>query len=727
MTQPTYETQELGRVVIKLRDDLRIGYREYGGQPCFLLEDPGRGRFFRLGLSEYTFVSLLDGQTTIADALGETATLRGADALTQSEAAAVCRWLIETGLATTPASLSEVRLSERPQPDAQARARRWLNPICIQMPVGNPQPLLEPLRAIGQWLFGLPGAVVWLLLVAAALFTCGPRWRELLSGPIPIHTSDQWIWLGVTWLCLKLVHECAHAVACMRYGGRVPQCGILWLLFVPLPYVDVTSAWGFRQRRQRLTVSAAGMLAELAIAALAALVWAHSHDLAIRQQAYLILLSASLTTLLFNANPLMRFDGYYLLTDLCELPNLATHGQQHVRALARRFLLGIKSPPLRLPEGHERWVLTYGLAAAAWKVVVCVSLVLAASRIAFGAGIALAVVAATHWVLIPAAKKLKWLATDPQIGRSNRLRFSALVATGAVAIFSACSFLTWTERFEVPVVVVHAEQTEIRSGSSGLIDQVWVDQGQWVHEGDRLLRLQNPELEALRDDLQLAIAQSRLRQRQFHQAGLQAACEVERKTAIGLRDRLDQLETRLQQLTVRAPHSGTILTSDPEALRGRYVGPGAKLLTVGDNRQIELRALVPQEASRDIEAVGSQSLTVHIWGDGLLNRSGHVLSVQPRATSEIEFTQLVAPNGGPVAVRARAVDQAETATPDAEEEGAPGWTLVEPHVIAHLSIDPSGLPLRAGQTGVARLVSNRRTLGQKLTAAWADWSATNRH
>ena len=126
-----------------------------------------------------------------------------------------------------------------------------------------------------------------------------------------------------TWVVLKLIHELAHSLVCKKYGGRVASCGILVLLMIPMPYVDVTSSWRFENKWKRILTSAAGMLSEVFVAAIACYVWANSQPGPIQYHAGNVIITASLHTLLFNINPLMRFDGYYMLADWLEIPNLS--------------------------------------------------------------------------------------------------------------------------------------------------------------------------------------------------------------------------------------------------------------------------------------------------------------------------------------------------------------------------------------------------------------------
>jgi len=149
--------------------------------------------------------------------------------------------------------------------------------------------------------------------------------------------------LYVGMVLAKLVHEFGHAAACKRYGGEVHKMGVMLLMFAPLPYMDATASWGFRSRAQRMLVGASGVLSELAVAAVAAMVWANTAPGVINALAYNVIFVASVSTVLFNLNPLMRFDGYHMLVDFLDVPNLFQRSRDQLKYLGEFWVLGIKT------------------------------------------------------------------------------------------------------------------------------------------------------------------------------------------------------------------------------------------------------------------------------------------------------------------------------------------------------------------------------------------------
>ena len=434
-------TRELASIVLTLRRDLTVTVRPSRDAAVTVIEDETAGRFFRIGPAEATFVSLLDGRRPFADVFAQAAAISGEDALTEQQAAGLCRWLVESGLAWTEASRAVDRLSRSERlADRRRQAGRW-NILFWKTPLGCPDRLFAGLAAVFGWLLAGPMLAVGAGLVAFAAVLAATSHRHTLGGHA--FGTDDAIWIGAIWLGLRLVHEAAHGIAARRLGCPVREYGLTWILFVPLPYVDVTSAWRLDRRRDRMLISAAGMMAELLVAAAAAIVWAVTPPSPLHEHAGHLMLAGSVVTLLFNANPLMRFDGYHLITDALDLPNLAGHGQQMLRSLGRRWGLGLGDRLPRWPDGRHRLVFVYAVAALGWRIVLCVSLALAAEMMWRGAGVVVAAAAILLWWVVPAGRLLRLVAVGSETEQPSRLRFAgvALAAASLVAIVAA---LPWS-------------------------------------------------------------------------------------------------------------------------------------------------------------------------------------------------------------------------------------------------------------------------------------------
>ena len=294
---------------------------------------------------------------------------------------------------------------------------------------------------------------------------------------------------------MKVVHEFGHGLVCKRYGGYVREAGATLILFAPTAYIDVTSAWRFASRWRRIHVSAAGMYIEVVISALAAVVWQSTSSDLVRQVAADVILAGAISTLLFNLNPLMRFDGYYILGDLLELQNLYESGRRYVQYWAKRRLLGMPVAAPRMPPRRAWFVRLFGFASTLWYLVATAGAIAGLAVIFHGAGLLLAIVAAAWWYVAPAVRMVRWLFGSRAAERPNRGR-AAVVTVGGASL--AMFILLWTPASlppTAPAIVEYAPPTILRARTPGFVERIYVVDGEQVKRDQLLCVLRNDELQ----------------------------------------------------------------------------------------------------------------------------------------------------------------------------------------------------------------------------------------
>lgn len=602
------------------------------------------------------------------------------------------------------------------QTDAARTAKR-LNPLSLRLPLGCPQPLLSVLDGLLGGMFSVGGLILWMAVLVAAMWQLAPHTEQLWRESAVVLSPNNWLWIGLWGIGLKVIHEASHGLACQRFGGRVREAGIVFILLAPVPYVDLTSTWRLPKWR-RIVTSAAGMFAELLIAALAGILWANTTDELLRQHLLQLMLTASVVTLLFNANPLMRFDGYYILADLLELPNLAAHGQQLLTHSAKRWLLGVRTNSPTWPEGRTWLVAAYGVLSALWRTLVSVSLIVAAAVWFEGAGIALAVAAVLAWFVQPLWRGLRFVMLGSRFERPNRVRFLAIATCSAASIAWLLTSVTAWHSITLPGVVESVDAAIVRAESPGFVEEICVESGQTVREGDPLLRLSNHELEMQRRQLIVEIERSELRSRTFQQEGELAARLAEDDNREGLRTKLAELDRSCELLLIRAPRAGLVSASDLPSLVGSYVSPGRELLVIGDPDKKEIRVLVSQEQFEAASFSLDRVVRVRLVDDGFAT-TGTLHKLEPRATIHAPHPALCAGAGGPIAIKVAPTGSA-TNHRDSQE-------LLEPHVVGYVSLDRTASHLLGpGQLANVRIAESPRPLGHWLLERGQRWLTAKR-
>ena len=252
---------------LRLRDDLRCSLQSSDGQPYYLIEDQLRGRFFRFGLREWEWARQLDGQRTIRQVVIDEVADDSTN-LSAQDKWRLCQWLWQMELVRDVPG-PEVASRKR-GPTTNWRTKWWLNPLFMRIPLLNPDRLLTRCLPWFRWTLTPVAFGCWLVI---CLLAWGGIWlqHERFAASVPtILAANNWLFLLLAWVLLKTVHEFYHGLTCKKYGGYVPRCGLVLILFSPVAFVDVTSSWRFRSKWHRIYTAAAGMYVELFVASLAA-------------------------------------------------------------------------------------------------------------------------------------------------------------------------------------------------------------------------------------------------------------------------------------------------------------------------------------------------------------------------------------------------------------------------------------------------------------------------
>ena len=703
------QTLDIRELKPKLRNDVECSLAGYGAEQCYIVEDLSSGRFFRIGFSEYALISLFDGHTTLGDAVSSTATALNDAALTENEATIICKWLMDSGLAVLNGESERSDSGPRRGSMQRRRLMQAANPISPRIALFNPDNMLQMFHFLGTLICSSLFAVVWLCVVGFGTYFIWVNF-DTVAGTASFHavSPHDIAIFAVVWCVLKLLHESGHALACHHYGGRVVEAGIMFILLIPLPYVDVTSSWRMRSKWKRIFVAAAGMYLELLAAAVASCVLHVSSDPVVLQVCRYVIFSAGLTTLLFNANPLMKFDGYYILSDFLNLPNLAAHGQQLTSWVLARIFFGPGQRRMTWPEKSERTIFAYGIGAALWRILITISLAAGAALLLRGAGIVMAAVFVLSAVGILLFKFIRFFFSQLNQHPIRCVRCITLTGVLALAAWYGAQ-LPMHKSLEAAAVVDFQPLVDVRSRVHGFVSQVHVTDGEYVKRGQLLITLNHPELDAEIQRLSLQLQQSHATAR-MHRINFElAAAQVEERNIDAMSSRLNDLKLQQQDQKIRAPSAGTILDGNLTSIEGQMVVPGQKILTVGDHSQLVLKSMIAQHHVQNFRHHQGQVVAVHIHGSGPHWNKVILNEISPQAQTRLPHAAFSAQHGGDVTVVHSNVSESND---EQTIESA------EPHFLVQAKI-PSSLKhsLHAGQRATISLQQQSDTIAS-TTLEW---------
>lgn len=637
----------------RIRSHARILRHAYRGEVWFVLQDQAAERSHRFSPAAYHFIGLMDGERTVQQIWEATTASQGDDAPTQEE---VIRLLGQLHAADAllcdvpPDSMEVFRRFERHE--RMLWKRRLWTPLALRFPLFDPDRFLGRTLPLVQPLFGWFGILLWLAVVSAGAVLGAAHWTDLTEDITDrVLDPGNLVLLWLVYPVVKTFHELGHAYATKRWGGEVHEIGIMLLVLSPVPYVDASAAWGFKDKYQRMVVGAIGIAVELFLGSLALFVWLAVEPGAVSAIAYNVMLISGVSTLLFNGNPLLRFDGYYVLSDALEIPNLGARSNQYLGYLFQRYVLGVADAQSPAHSGGERfWMVLYGITSFLYRIFITFIIVLFIAGKFFFIGVLLAIWAVATQVLTPVGKSLSFLVNGASLRRQRGravLTSVVLVAALAALVFAA-PFPSWTR---TEGVVWVPEESQVRAGADGFIEQVLAPADAEVRRGQPLMRAEEPFLATRVTVFRAQVAELEAKYDALMPTDRVQAAMV-REELVAARANLKRALEREAELTLRSPANGRFVIPNAADLPGRFITKGQLVGYVVEPRELTARvALVQDDIAKVREDTRSVEVMLADWGARPV--PARIRRELPGASLQLPTAVLGTSGGGPIAVDPR--------------------------------------------------------------------------
>ena len=580
----------------RLRSHAQIHRHEYRGRIWYVLQDHASGRSHRFTPGAHYVIGLMDGKRPVQRIWEAASELLGDDAPTQDEIIQLLAQLHASDVLQCDVAPDTLELLSRYDRHERSRwKRRFWSPLAIRVPLLDPERLLARLLPLARPLLGWLGFLVWLAVVITGALLAALHWPDITEDVVDRALAPHnLVWLWLVYPLVKALHELGHGLATKHWGGEVHEMGIMFLVFMPVPYVDASAASAFREKRRRMVVGGAGIMVELFLAAVALMVWLNVEPGAVRTMAYNVMLIGGVSTLLFNGNPLLRFDGYYVLADAIEIPNLGPRSNQYIGYLFKRYLLGADQPRSPVSARGERgWFVGYGIASFVYRMFIMFAIVMFVAQKFFVIGVLLAIWAICTQLVVPAAKALAKGFTDPSLKR-RRGRVALVLSLAAVLLAGALFAVPAPLWARVDGIVWVPEDSQVRAGADGFVRRLLVAHRSAVRRGDPVLETEDPFLDA-----RVRVLEARSRELE---ARLTAELVGDRVKAAITRDELaavsadlERARERLAELVVTSPADGVLIVPDAQDLPGRFLRQGEVVAFVTANENPIVRVCVSQD------------------------------------------------------------------------------------------------------------------------------------
>lgn len=634
----------------RLRESLIVHRHVYRGEVWQVLQEPISGRCHRLSPAAQRVVGLMDGERTAHGIWERVCEMEAGAAPTQDETIRLLARLHAADLLLCDVPPDTAELLRRQNDRASTTAwRRRIGPLSQRVPLFDPDRALNRALPWARLLFTRGGAALWGALVgSAALAAFFARDALAAGGARDLLEPHNLLLMALVYPIVKAFHELAHGLATKRWGGAVHEMGIVILVLFPVPYVDASSASVFPDKWRRACVGAAGIAAELALASLAVFVWLAVEPGALRALAFAVLATSGVSTLLFNGNPLLRYDGYYVLSDVIEIPNLDARARALLGGWARRHLFGLAEPPRPpMSAGEACWLLAYGVGALVYRPLVTAAMALYLGGRFPSLALAIALLLLMSQVVLPVGRSAREIVAEARAcGKGHR----------AVAVSVGSALFAGALLFAVPVsssthaqgVVWPPDGAEVRAGTDGFVVRLLADPASAVVPGDPLVELREPVLDA-----EIAVLEARRREGEARLHAEEARdatrAAIAREEIATFDVALARARERADQAVARSEAAGTFVAAGGWNLVGRYVHRGELLGHVLGASFPSVRTAVSaayvaevRDHLRRVEVRLSRSLAQA--------HEVSIVRIMPGATHRLPSAALGTAGGGPFAV-----------------------------------------------------------------------------
>ena len=627
-----------------LREDLRLheSGSERDGAPMWAIQDPVSNRFYRIGWLEYECLLRWPGDPAdIAADISASTPL----AVEAGQVEDFARFLEQHQL-VRPTELGRRRMQAQAQQPGWRDWRWWLhNYLFIRVPLLHPQRLLRALLPWVEPLFSVWALLALALTSALGLLLVARQWDSFSHSVLQMLTPAGLLGFALALVLSKTLHELGHALVATRLGVRVAHMGVAFLVMWPMLYTDTGESWRLRSHRQRLAISVAGIATEMALAGLATLAWVLLDDGSLRQAMLYLATTGWVLSLALNVSPFMRFDGYFILSDLIDFPNLHERAGALARAWLRRNLLGLRQPPPEaLPLRQQRLLVAFALVTWCYRLVEFLGIALAVYLFFFKLlGIFLLCVELVWFIARPIWSEVRvWVERWREVGSRRRL---LLIGSALAALLLLA--LPWSFEVEAPAVA-HPERVQhVYAPFPARLQQL---QGAGaVRRGTLLAQFSAPDLLARAERTRASVQalQQRLGGLLAEEGGIGAQPLLRNR----LREQLAEassVDEESGRLRVAAGFDGIWLDVDPLLSGGVWVGSQQPVGVLVDPRSWVVDTYVGQ---RDIERVAVGAAARFRAERSLHWIGAEVVAIDSTRVQQLSQAMLADRHGGTIATR----------------------------------------------------------------------------
>jgi putative peptide zinc metalloprotease protein len=614
----------------KLRPDLVVQPQFYEGMTHYVVKDPIALKYFRFKIEEYFLLQQLDGKNSLQDVKRLFERKYRPQTITIEDLLRFAAQLHEAGLVQleTP-DQAKALITRRRKNQWKRIGQFFANILYIKIPIIDPEKLLNWMYPYFRWIFTNWFVGISLVMMAAALISVLANWGSFTANLPTFESFFNWNTIFYFWISLavvKVIHEFGHGLTAKHFGGEVHEMGMLFLVLTPALYCDVTDSWLLPNKWKRIWISAAGIYVECFLASIATFIWWNTEPGVLHSLMLATMFICSVNTLLFNANPLLRYDGYYVLSDLLEIPNLRIKSSQFFQYLIQEKVLGLEVPQQHhMPRSRRTLFVTYAIASYLYRWVVTYSILIFLYHFLKPHGLGsisamLAIGSLVPLIVMPLYQMFKFVKQPGRMRKVKKARAAAYLA--AFIVFVAAILMIPTPlQIRGALVLAPEAPDPVYPEVPGQIMKYYVRDGDMVKAGQPIADLSNKDKQRERDGLQTEISVYRAKHDMLA-TRLDPVSRNEAKVygsfADDLEPPLEKITEQIGKLTLRAPRDGMVIgLPHPETI-GTYLKPGEgkPVCEIADPKRLKAVMLLDQGDVDLVKDAKQPKAWVKVYGTG---------------------------------------------------------------------------------------------------------------
>ncbi|MFI4871203.1 MAG: efflux RND transporter periplasmic adaptor subunit [Phycisphaerales bacterium JB061] len=645
--QPDPIAPRLRPAQVGIRQDLEVHRHVFRGEVSYVFRDPMTLAVHKVSEADYQLCAALDEDRPLGEIFDQ---LVEEGRVEQEDEESFFQFILGLhglGFLNLPVPDNESLYRRRQQKLKAKRSAKLMGFLFLQVPLINPDTFLERTKHLVSWVFTKWALMVWTVVVGSALVLLVKNRAEFFTPIGDVFTPERLMGMWFSLVVLKIIHEYGHAYACKVFGGEVPEIGAYFIAGTPCAYCDCTASWGFTKRAHRLIVVLAGVYVELFIAALAVFVWSIAPSATVKLIAFDIVVVAGVATVLANLNPLMRFDGYYIFSDLLEIPNLRATAQKQAINLLKFLAIGVPIPPNRYSFGLNTGLVIFGILSALYKITIVlgISALLSTKYLYLGIGLAAFYGAMEFY---KAAKNIGNYLIHSEEAQHHRIRAGALASMVFAALPAVLIFVPVPRPIMATGMVGLEREQAYYAGTNGFVESVHVNPGDVISTGTPIATLDNPQAKEAVDAAQHQYDAARIRADSLlSEDPAQAA--IYRETAESSRKRLDREVELFERLEVTADSSAVVIQTLPKSKEGSFVTLGEPIAKTGSGRWV-IRGLVREALLADVGLRVGDTVEFRSASDPGATIPATITHIGQLGKKEITHETLTALGGGEIPI-----------------------------------------------------------------------------